>query len=547
MVPKTSVPNLIGVIVDVSNSMRLNWEKKDGKGQPRIETIRDALNKEIKRLQNLSADKSLEKQDVSFFCLGMGFQRTMFWNDMQMDYGTEITLNAPSVKKQQTNVVCDILALIDILPTKSEMDELEDNINNRWNDYAKRVLDEIVLDDDVASELLSFVHQSLRTTALKKLRGSLLNRLLSILLSNRNMLKNKYAQRYAGTLKKKIEKRENDIEVTSQKESQRYLDSIHTDAKNIFTKNKERYREFIESTLRDFVDKQTAILLKLLTLGHPVGKVLDTFQETEVLNLANTIYGALNKDVEAKITTSWLSNRTRLKMIEKRIGARIDFSQLKRLTEESIKKLAWDIDLRSFAHNAVSNLFRSTFENKAESKFSDWIGLAASREVIRPLSQITNLLPDVFEHGVYSDGFMFGSTPINQAINLASLRFLDKPYESYRKFLIIISDGEFESATLRFETDLLKKAGVTVICCYVSDHNVMKKLPVKINPNWSDGARIMFNISSEMISQDDIAKSLAEEGFLIEPGMKLLFQINYSDRLERMLNAVLGSSRKSGT
>jgi hypothetical protein len=546
MAAKTTTPDLIGVIVDVSNSMRRNWEKKEGKGEPRIETIRDALNKEIKRLQSLSIDKSLEKQDVSFFCLGMGFQRTMFWNDMQMDYGTEITLNAPSVKKQQTNVVCDILALIDILPTKLEMDELEDNINNKWNDYAKRVLDEIVLDDDVASELLSFVHESLRTTALKKLRSSLLNRLLSILLTNKNMLKNKYAQRYAGTLKKKIEKRENEIEVTSQKESQRYLDSIHTDAKNIFTKNKERYREFIESTLRDFVDKQTAILLKLLTLGHPVGKVLDTFQETEVLNLANTIYGALNKDVEAKITTSWLSNRSRLKMIEKRIGARIDFSQLKRLTEESIKKLAWDIDLRSFAHNAVSNLFRSTFEDKAKSKFSDWIGLAASREVIRPLSQITNLLPDVFEHEVYSDGFMFGSTPINQAINLASLRFLDKPFESYRKFLVIISDGEFESATLRFETDLLKKAGVTVICCYVSDHNIMKKLPDKINPNWSDGARVMFNISSETNSQDDIAKSLAEEGFLIEPGMKLLFQINYSDRLERILNAVLGSSRKSG-
>jgi len=537
---------LIGVIVDVSNSMRRNWEKKEGKGEPRIETIRDGLNKEIKRFQNLSADKSLEKQDISFFCLGMGFQRTMFWNDMQMDYGTEITLNTPSVKKQQTNVVCDILALIDILPTKEEMDELENSINNKWNHYAKHVLDQIVIDNDVASELLSFVHQSLRTTALKKLRASLLNWLLGILLTNKRLLKNKFAQKYADAFKKRNVKRENEIETLSQRESQQYLDSIHTDARNIFIKNKERYREFTESTLRDFVDKQTAILLELLTLGHPVSKVFDTFQENEVLNLANTIYRGLNKDVEAKMTTSWLSNRGRLKMIEKRIGAKIDFSQLKRLTEESIKKLAWDIDLRSFAHNAVSNLFRNTFENKAKSKFSDWIGLAASREIIRPLSQITNLLPDVFEHEVYSDGFMFGSTPINQAINLASLRFLDKPYEAHRKFLIVISDGEFESATLRFETDLLKKAGVTVICCYVSDRNVMKKLPNKINPSWSDGARVMYNISSEMNPQDDIAKSLSEEGFLIEPGMKLLFQINYSDRLERMLNAVLGSNRKSG-
>lgn len=544
MATKTTTPDLIGVIVDVSNSMRRNWEKKEGKGEPRIETIRDGLNREIKRLQTLHADKSLGRQDVSFFCLGMGFQRTMFWNDIQMDYGTEITLNTPSVKKQQTNVVCDILALIDILPTKAEMDELENSINDKWNNYAKRVLNEIVIEDDIASELLSFVHQSLRDTALKKLRSSLLNRLLGILLTNKRLIKNKFAQRYADTLKKKFVKRENEIEVISQRESQHYLDSIHADAKNIFINNKERYREFIELTLREFVDKQTSTLLKLLTLGHPVSNVFDTFQESEVSNLANTIYRSLNKDVEAKISTSWLSNRSRLKMIEKRIGARIDFSQLRRLTKESIKKLAWDIDLHSFAHNAVSNLFKNTFENKAKSNFSYWIGLAASREVIRPISQIVNLLPDVFEHEVYSDGFMFGSTPINQAINLASLRFLDKPYEMYRKFLIIISDGEFESSTLKFETDLLKQVGVTIICCYVSDHNVMKKLPDKIHPSWSDGARIMFNISSELNPQDDIANSLVEEGFSVESGMKLLFQINYSDRLERMLNAVLGNNRK---
>ena len=56
---------------------------------------------------------------------------------------------------------------------------------------------------------------------------------------------------------------------------------------------------------------------------------------------------------------------------------------------------------------------------------------------------------DVFEHEVYSDGFMFGSTPINQAVNLASLRFLDKPYQAYRKALIVISDGEFELYVVR--------------------------------------------------------------------------------------------------
>ncbi|MEO8358200.1 MAG: hypothetical protein ABI621_20025 [Chloroflexota bacterium] len=116
MAAKTTIPDLVGVIVDVSNSMRRNWEKKDGKGEPRIETIRDGLNKEIRRFKNLNAENKLEKPDVSFFCLGMGFQRTMFWRENQMSYGEEITSNTPWISKQQDDVVCDILALIDILP-----------------------------------------------------------------------------------------------------------------------------------------------------------------------------------------------------------------------------------------------------------------------------------------------------------------------------------------------------------------------------------------------------------------------------------------------
>jgi hypothetical protein len=541
MAEKIVTPTLIGIIVDVSNSMRRNWEKKEGKGEPRIETIRDALNKEIKRIQASYADNGLGSKNTFFFCLGMGFQRSMFWTDGYMSYGTEIILDGPSVEKRHPAVVCDILALIDILPTKEEMDELENHINNKWNSFAGNVLGEIVVNDDVASELLAFVNQSLRMSALRKLRSSLITRLLNMALAKKSLLKSKYIQRITYSLKARISKRESDIEITAQKESYRYLENIHADARNIFVENKEQYRQLIESTLMDFVDRQTDILLRLLSLGHPVNKVFDTFQEDEVRSLAYKIYHTLNKDVETRITTSWFSNRTRLKWIEKKLGAKIDYVRLKSLTEESIKKLAWDTDLRSFAHNAVSNLFRNTFEKKAKSRFSDWIGLSASREVIKPISQISNLLPDVFEHEVYSEKFMFGYTPIHEAINLASLRFMEKSFESYRKILVLISDGEFGSNSLRFETDLLRNAGVTIISCFVSDINVMKKLPDKIYANWPEGARIMFNISSPLNVHDDIANSLVKEGFEVEPGMKLLFQVNYSDRLERMLKAVLGN------
>lgn len=295
MATKTSSPHLIGFIVDVSNSMRRNWTKKEGKKEPRIETIRDILNKELKRIQS-SPDNDNKGKDLAVFALGMGFKRKMYWREQEMGYGTETTLTTPPIEKEQSDVVCDILALIDILPTKAKIDELDDTINNKWNGYAKKLLTEIVVDEDVSSTLLTFVHQSLRVSALKRLRGSLANRILGILLNNKSLTRNKYIQRYASALRVKLEKRTLEIERLSHKESERYLESIHAEAKVIFTNHKDRYRQYVEDTLNEFVDKQTAILLKLLTLGHPVNRVFDSFNEEEVFALANKIYKTLDKD-----------------------------------------------------------------------------------------------------------------------------------------------------------------------------------------------------------------------------------------------------------
>jgi hypothetical protein len=41
MVANTSSPELIGIIVDVSNSMRRNWTKKGGKKEPRNKELKE--------------------------------------------------------------------------------------------------------------------------------------------------------------------------------------------------------------------------------------------------------------------------------------------------------------------------------------------------------------------------------------------------------------------------------------------------------------------------------------------------------------------------
>lgn len=67
-------PLLVGIIIDVSSSMRRNWKNKEGKRLPQIEIIKDGLNRQIRKIKSIYSEKP-ETKEVELFCIGMGFKR----------------------------------------------------------------------------------------------------------------------------------------------------------------------------------------------------------------------------------------------------------------------------------------------------------------------------------------------------------------------------------------------------------------------------------------------------------------------------------------
>ncbi len=256
-------------------------------------------------------------------------------------------------------------------------------------------------------------------------------------------------------LKNWHEEREKRIRLTSFNESNSYLEKIKDVAKRIVDTSVGEYEKYIHSTLHEFVSEQSDHVLELLTLGHSPHKVFDTFNEERVLKLAKTIYDHLEKDVRPKIQVTWLSNRTRLSVITKLIGGRIDNTRVKKMTEEVIQKIVWE-KLRRFIRIVVNDLFKDSFRKSARVRFYEWLDLASSREVTRSIKDIVNILPDALEQEIYSDEFMFGTTPIHNAIKKASLRLMDTNFSQHKKILITISDGEFSDDFLPEATSLLK-------------------------------------------------------------------------------------------
>jgi len=531
-------PLLVGIIIDVSSSMRRNWKNKEGKRLPQIEIIKDGLNRQIRKIKSIYSEKP-ETKEVELFCIGMGFKfpkRAMRFVDLSRN--REQPLNETAETIIDATVVCDILALTEIIPTKADIEEVENVINAKWSGYSNQLLQKVDFRESLYDDLISLIRESLYQTALKKLRYGLGGRLLSYLLSRKILLENEWLNNQTEQLNTWFIAREKRIRLTSFNESDSYLENINAVAKRIADSSVGEYEKYIRTTLDDFVSEQSDQVLELLTLGHPPKKVFDTFNEDRVFSLAKTIYDHFEQDVRPKIQLTWLSNRTRLNVITKLIGGKIDNSRVKKMTEEVIQKIVWE-KLRRFIRVVVDDLFKDAFRKNAEARFYEWLDLASSREVTRSIKDIFNVLPDALEQEIYSDKFMFGATPINNAIKKASLRLMDVNFSQHKKILITISDGEFSDKFLPEATTLLKDSGITIISLYISNKNIVSQLVEKAERNWSEGAKIMFEMSSISAESDGVSQALGKLDYKLEYGKRLFIQVNHSQAIEDILDALL--------
>lgn len=529
---------LVGIIIDVSSSMRKNWKNKEGKRLPQIEVIKDGLNRQIRKIKFVYSSKP-EKRDVEIFCIGMGFKRPQKkWRLVDLSRNREQPLNEIAETLIDTTVVCDILALTEIIPTKADLEEIENVINEKWSAYSNQLLQKVDFRENLYDDLVSFIRESLYHTALKRLRYCFRGRLLNYLLTRKISLENEWLNEQTEQLNTWFAEREKQIRLTSFNESDSYLEKIKSVSKRIVDSSVGEYEKYIQETLDDFVSEQSDQVLELLTLGHSPKKVFDTFNEDKVFSLAKTIYDHLENNVRPKIQLTWLSNRTRLNVITKLIGGKIDNTRVKKMTEEVVQKIVWE-KLRRFIRIVVGDLFKDAFRRSARARFYEWLDLASSREVTRSIKNIVNVLPDALEQEIYSDKFMFGTTPIHNAIKKASLRLMDVNFSQHKKILMTISDGEFSDRFLPEATALLKDSGVTIISLHISNKNIVSQFVEKAQKNWSVGAKIMFEMSSVSSEDDGVSQALGKLDYKMEHGKRLFIQVNHSQAIEDILDALL--------
>jgi hypothetical protein len=138
---------------------------------------------------------------------------------------------------------------------------------------------------------------------------------------------------------------------------------------------------------------------------------------------------------------------------------------------------------------------------------------------------------------------IYGDTPMRAAAEQIAARLKrERPTDSERRILLVISDGEPTDGNPTGAFDDIRKAGVDVVSCFVTDADLVdpRVLWREPQPGWTHGARLMWEIASPIDEAGPFAKFLLDQGWQIEPGAKLFVQANHSTVVEEFFS-VAGS------
>ena len=142
--------------------------------------------------------------------------------------------------------------------------------------------------------------------------------------------------------------------------------------------------------------------------------------------------------------------------------------------------------------------------------------------------------------------FIFGGTPMCMALSDAQAIF--QKTNANRKVLFILSDGESGDGNPYPIAQRLYKLGVTIVTCFLtSDHIENPRcLLYEADPNWKDGRRALFEMSSIMKNTHTPISYLVDANWQLPPSgeSRLFVQANSLDVVNEFCKIVVSQMKK---
>jgi len=131
----------------------------------------------------------------------------------------------------------------------------------------------------------------------------------------------------------------------------------------------------------------------------------------------------------------------------------------------------------------------------------------------------------------------FNRLPSFEAAQSKKSSWLPNPFRSKsekitetQRVLLLISDGEPTDGDPLLNFDALKKMGIIIVSCFVTNTDIAdpRTLVGRRSDRWSAGATLMWRAASELDPGSRFAEYIATSGWKVERGARLFLQANHS-------------------
>jgi hypothetical protein len=214
------------------------------------------------------------------------------------------------------------------------------------------------------------------------------------------------------------------------------------------------------------------------------------------------------------------------------------YGELGRLAESIFGQQA-----RKLAEHLGESAVRSRLIARARPRLEERLRQTGDTTIsIRELAALWNKSGETLEN---ASDLIFGNTPMREAFDLLSRRFQrerQRLAQGTPSVLFLLSDGEPTDGDPLPLASELKRSGVTIVSCFVTDEDVVspRALFTASQPSWGKGARLMFDLASHSEPGNPFVDLLAKQGWTVPDRARLFLQVNQSDVLEEFVRGLLG-------
>ena len=166
-------------------------------------------------------------------------------------------------------------------------------------------------------------------------------------------------------------------------------------------------------------------------------------------------------------------------------------------------------------------------------------------ELTLGLAELSELWKNSTSSMADAEGLIFGNTPMCEALRRNKIRFQSEIKNFTDKnlvpILVLVSDGEPTDGDPKSIAKEIRGLGVTIICCYITDRNIVSPRTLYAEPeeSWPNEAKLMFEMSSIISENSPLTRYLLREGWTITKDAKAFIQANHSEILEELVGLAL--------